>query len=515
MRSFPLSPHARIIMFAIVAYLAAFSAYTWAYLMDDAYIGFVFLENVLAGDGMRYFWNQPLVEGVTNIGWLASLAPFTLMFGSTLAAKVVGIGSVIVVMLCQYAVGLRLNSTLGGINARAAAAIPVVILLCTFDFMYFSVAGMETAFLAALLLGMALLVARNPHSLWLPVFGAFSFTVHPEAVVVLPIYWLLVARRAPARLLVRNVLIFLALLVAITVLRYLQFGMWLPNTFASKPSSLESIAQNLVHTVTGSNANLGFPLARVFILALPLGVVGGRRALRTNFATGALLIATALAGLLFAIYALPDWTASGRYFAPYLPAALLLMWLGLLTITLDTLPRVRWRVARWSLALGSVTIFALISFTVLWARLSPAWLDRYPGYVLASTPLVGPSLWMRDNLPPGSVIATRRIGALAYYSGHRVFDYKFGLTEPEVARLVARERGAFDLPTHPALAEVWQRNQPQYLLEDTEIMQSIIESAGGTSEGFTIHGIRYQVVRSFPIATGVDWTLAAAVPDAP
>ncbi len=98
--------------------------------------------------------------------------------------------------------------------------------------------------------------------------------------------------------------------------------------------------------------------------------------------------------------------------------------------------------------------------------------------------------------------------ALSYYSHCRVFDYTYGLTEPEVARLVARHGRRFDTPTDPALAALWRARVPDYLLEDAAMMDYIVAQAGGTRERFSIHGIWYSVVEQFPIGNEVQWVLA-------
>ena len=46
-------------------------------------------------------------------------------------------------------------------------------------------------------------------------------------------------------------------------------------------------------------------------------------------------------------------------------------------------------------------------------------------------------------LPPDATIATRRIGALAFHSERRVFDYVYGLTERDVASRVAALNDCF------------------------------------------------------------------------
>jgi hypothetical protein len=137
-----------------------------------------------------------------------------------------------------------------------------------------------------------------------------------------------------------------------------------------------------------------------------------------------------------------------------------------------------------------------------------AQMDTFPGYVLSSRNLVGPALWIRDHLPPQATIATRRIGALAYYSGRPIFDYTFGLPDREVAHLVAAAGHRFDVPNEPALAAVWRRRSPEYLLEDGAIIDLIASQAGGTRQRFSIHGQPYGVLKCFPIGPQQNWVLA-------
>jgi hypothetical protein len=279
-------------------------------------------------------------------------------------------------------------------------------------------------------------------------------------------------------------------------------------------------------------------------------------------------------GLLFALYARPDWTELGRYFAPYVPAALLLAGVGALDAERAVLTHARsgGLLRLWSLALAGVALAALLlggSFGLdradfyRWtapAVLALAWgialeaeyagdprglgggggrfrrglaplalaaaaalygaaatLARstegerlaYPGYILTSATLIPPALWMRDHLPPGTRIASRRIGALAYFSGHPVFDYSFGLTEPEVARLIRRRGGPFDDPGDPALAALWRQRAPDYLLEEADLVNRLGGLGGLGGQGvLRLHGMDYRVVRRFPIARGVEWVLA-------
>jgi hypothetical protein len=133
----------------------------------------------------------------------------------------------------------------------------------------------------------------------------------------------------------------------------------------------------------------------------------------------------------------------------------------------------------------------------------------YPGYVITGAGLVPPARWMRDHLPAGGVVASRRIGALSYYSEHPVFDYAFGLTEPAVARRVRLEGGApFETPSAPALADLWRERRPDFLVEDRDVLHAIAAAAGGTPRCFRVHGLAYGELRRFPIGDRVEWALA-------
>lgn len=479
--------------------------------VDDAFIGFQYLRNLLSGEGFVFHVGDVPVEGVTNIGWLLTLAPFCTIAEPTEVAKLAGLSFVLLTLTLTISLGRHLAEKVAHTEDQFALVFPPMLMLVTnFDFIYFSLAGMETGLLAAILMLMACIALHRPRSLWLPLLGAFAFLVHPEAVAVYPVYAALgfwrvkdtdaVARRKH----VVHVSILVGIVLVITCGRFAYFGDVVPNTFHSKPSDWPSVLQNGYAFLMGQNTNVAFPITGW--LALPVLLLGYRRLWHHAPASADMLAAICGIGLTFAVYSRPDWTILPRYFAPYLPASLLLLWAGLTEAI-----RLLWRDGvrqRTKHAIAAVAMLLLVLTNVSDCRQKMAQMDDFPGYVLASKDLIRPAKWLSENQPEGATIATRRIGVLAYFTHDRVFDYAYGLPDAAVARLVARHGERFDMPTDPALAELWKSASPDFLLEDGMVMDMIIAQAKGTREKFFIHGIEYRVIAKFPLGRNTEWVLA-------
>jgi hypothetical protein len=273
-----------------------------------------------------------------------------------------------------------------------------------------------------------------------------------------------------------------------------------PNTALAKPGDPRVLVVNLIELATGQHKGVPFPIDG---LGLPVLLLGWTRLRRGHPALADMLAAIVLAGFAFALYARPDWTETARYFAPYLPAALILFWTG----AVELAARLVRRPLTALVPLGA----AVLLIYAIGMGLRVGSLDRYPGYVMAGSTLAAPARWMRDNLPSDAVIATRRVGALAFHSERRVFDYVYGLADRQVARAVAAKGEPLFQPTDPALAWIWCHRSPDYLLEDGPILDDIARRAGGDRHRFVIHGIAYGVTRTFRIAPDIEWTLAERI----
>lgn len=474
-----------------------------SYLMDDAFIGLRYVDHALRGKGF-VFNSGETVEGVTNIGWLLLLLPFSAALGTALAAKLLGA----ICLAGTVLAATRVVSSIGGSRNDLifAAAIPLLIATQT-ELVLFSNLGMESPLLA---LALMLIGWRAAHGLTGPGIGCAAgllFSIHPEAVVIYPLAVAGVCGTgAAAWSRHRSGLAgWMFAVILITVTRWCYFGDLLPNTFYAKASSSGLALAQAIRWISGSNLNIPFPFAS--LLAAPFLAAGALAIRRSNPAVAAWLSASTAVGMLFCMYSGPDWTSLGRYFAPYVPAAMILFWRGFVSLA-----RIGGqRTGHGNLARGGViaVAIALVGVGVLKTHelISDEARQRYPGYVLMGSTLAEPAKWLGENLPADAVIATRRIGALSYFSDRRVFDYTFGLTDRGVARAIRNAGHGFHLPTDPALAELWQAAAPTHILEDRNVIEEIAAAAGGTPDDFLVHGKHYRALRGFRIGNTMDWML--------
>lgn len=495
------------VMLGVAAWVAAVSVIAWPYFMDDAFTGFTYARNLATGAGLTFHQHWPAVEGVTNLGWTLLLAGVGTFAPIPIAAKVLGAAFVVASAGLLWSVG---RSVLGG--HRLLPLAPILLLLTSAEFMYFSLAGMETSLLAAVLLLLALVSHARPRSMGLAALGALAFVIRPEAALVLPAYLFILALREPASRAraARIGAVYVGLIGIVTAGRFLVFGALVPNTLAAKPSSAGSVLGNIVGSLLVDNWVLPHPMT---LSALALVAVGAWALLRRSGPLGIMLVTIATVGLGFSFYALRDWTGLSRYLAPYLPAVYLLACSGLATLL-----QALWNWRRWSTSIVLpymvlTMALALTQLTFFAGLLSPERVNAYPGYVLMSERLERPSTWIKEHLPAGTVIATRRIGAVSYYSQLPIFDYAFGLTDAEVAQEVRTNGGAFALASAPALERAWRAADPRCILEDEAVMSSLADQSGGSLASFTVHGARYGEFARFPIGTGVDWILACRIGD--
>jgi len=503
-RGRPKIPRETIVVWgAVLAYVLILSFLMRKDFVDDAYIGFRYIDNVLQGHG--FVFNPPVrIEGVTNIGWLLVLTPFSVLFPVTASAKILS------GLLLVAAAAATAKLSVFAFEERGRFAAPAIwplALVANFDFLLFSSTGMETALMGFCLSGMILLAARRPTWTAAALLGAFAFLVRPESVLIFPLALALDAAFDAALWKKRalSLAVFISLIAGITILRRVYFGDFLPNTFYAKLPALDSVLENIGLFFLGAAGNIPPPFAGW--IALPLWINGAVCIRRKNRTAGSFAAAVLAAGILFSLYAPQDWTALGRYFAPYLPIATLVLLCGLADVV-RRLPPLFSKEGRPKLLVGLACVLLIaagVSRTLLFLLTDER--REYPGFVMTSLSLIEPSVWVRDHVPDRAVVATGRIGAISFFSEKRIFDYKYGLTERAVARLRRKLRREFVDPRDPELGDLWRAANPDYFLEDADRIASVFQLNRRTGSPIRIQGTDFRLLKTFKLGLFKDWAL--------
>lgn len=443
------------------------------WILDDAYISFRYALNMLQGHGLVFNPGER-VEGYTNFLWTMLMAiPIGLGFDPTLpsaiATMLIGLATIWLV----YAWGLRLASAHEGasIPQRLAHSLlpltaPLLLALNT-PFMLYGVrgSGMETALFSLLLVAGSWAVheagsARQCFRAGL-IFALMVMT-RPDGVLAVAMAGLyLLARSLPDWLkarpslgaLLRSPLAnyvygFLICFGPYYLWRYLYYGYPLPNTFYAK------VGSGWAQYLRGLNysyefaASMGWRfLTVVFLLGLIAvwwrvwrGKAFNWQVLRLETLHVIGLIALYL---LYIIYVGGDHFPGFRFFVPLIPLIALLIQQALLNIAQLRIGLLKGLEA-WPAPLGALALALLyLVFTAYQlpsSDIGVAWSPVRGEYnVVEKNRELG--LWLRDNTPADTVVATGIAGALPYYSGLRVID-TLGLNDLHIAHLEVEDMGA-------------------------------------------------------------------------
>ncbi len=499
-----------LILLLVVILILILGFFMRTIIMDDAYISLRYADNLLSGNGLVFNIGDK-VEGITNIGWTFFLVLFLPLLGSLLTIKIIGLILIFVTIYFQFRISLLLNN-------EKQLIVPALIILMTasqLEFILFSIAGMETALLSCLLSIMIWMVLKKKSIFLIAGFGSYLFLVHPEAILVYPLARLIqIAGNKFWNRIVKADYFYLFLVILFSLARYFYFNSLVPNTFQAKESSCKTILLNLFNAGTGNNSNIPILFTSPFTLIIMIfGIVS---IVRISKQAAAFLGASLLVGYSFSLYAPVDWTGLARYFAPYLPLAILILWQGI-AFFIDFLSQSFSWIMKFKgvliLMLSLALILPSISRTAFYLR--PINLERYPGFVLASRNLVKPAKWINKNTPPDSIIACRRIGALGFFSKRYIFDYLFGLTD----RTIARANGSTPaLIKDPIIGKIWRQKSPHYYLEDRNRVELLLNLTGENEFSFHIQGIEYKLIKSFIIGkqsdgNNVEWWLCKRIID--
>ena len=428
-----------------------------ASVVDDAFISFRYVENLLAGHGL--VWNLgERVEGYTNLLWVLMLA---------------ALSALTPLELPHLALGLNLLTfgltTLGLAQAErrlspGAWALPLAPLLYVGQSVVIEHAttGLETSFAAWIVtLGAgALLTGRRPLAvgallilgvltrpdfalLWAAAGAALTL----DAAMRAEGPW---RGRLGAALGVAAPYALSALPYALVMLwRHDYYGDWLPNTYYAKSADLPYWRQGERYAWT-------FFVGAHLWLTLPLGLAGLWAALRdhTTRAFGLFVLLGLPLHVLYVMRVGGDFMY-GRFFIVLLPLWALVVALG-----------VAGRSGRWRWAALALALLTTRGVPIIGPE-NTRWNITNEGAVYPVTAWwpelvidhhnwrAGKALGRLKERGITPIIATSGIGMVGYYSGLTVIDLR-GLTDHHTARLPVGKRGMpghEKWPSHAYLAE--------------------------------------------------------------
>lgn len=490
--------------------LVLLNTWEWRnFFVDDSFIGFRCIENFLAGHGFVFNPGER-VESVTNIGWLAAITPLTLIWKTHLAGKIAGVISLLAAVFLVCLLGARIDKALKSDGEISLLGFMVPLLVFSEPALqYFSLSGMETAFLVCFISASALLAEKSNGLIYVGLLTGLAYSIRPECLILFPLVLLLTVMSGQngfntgRRRVLIAVCVWASVIFMITAARIAYFGDMLPHTFYAKPASFLSAILRAYKLVTGDRVNTAFPFNCFF--ALPFLIYGAFHLQKKVSATLTVLAGASVLGFIFAIYSPEDWTCTPRYFAPYMPFAMFLLFAGLQNIVNNASSAGK---SWFKMLLAASFLLVLVFFRFEQIKLlGNNARGKYPGYVLTSEALFPAVADMAGLIKKDEWFAARRIGLLGYAGGFRVFDYVFGLPDREVVQARAKnEKRYFEDPGDSGLKDLWMQRKPGYLLEDRSRLLKLGSVVNGKIE-LQIHGCRYLEIRSYKLGKDEDWVL--------
>jgi hypothetical protein len=391
--------------------------------LDDAWIHQTYARN-LAASGQWSYTAGTVSGGSTSPLWTLLIA------AADLISDQAGLWLTFVFSILLFS----LTIWLGVKTLSALADLPFTgllfaafVLASEWHLLWAAGSGMETILYSALIMVLFFLLAQE-HPRWaeISLFAGLILWVRPDGLTLLgPILLVFVSRclqkKEPVRAIFALILPFIALLLAYITFNFATTGAFFPNTFYAKQQEysilwtqplLARIGQEALPVLTGTG-----------IILLPGFIAAIVYAFRRRSVPAAGMILWILGSILVYAIRLPVTYQHGRYLIPIIPPYLVLGLLGMFGM-LQHIRLPRWqKLGQFSWVTLTLCTAVAFYFTGLSAyRQDISLIDRL---------MVQPARWVAENIPTEKIIAVHDIGAMGYFSGHRLVDLA-GLANPEV-----------------------------------------------------------------------------------
>ena len=243
------------------------------YPVDDAYISFRYLKELLAGHGLVYNIGEH-VEGYSNFLWMMLVAPgMALGRDPVLVARALGVVCMLVALTCTWGLTRRISTGTG------AAALAAVMFASLTSVAFWSAAGLETPLVAALVAASiwSLFHEADGGPCWRTgVLMALLALSRPEMILVvgLILLWELLDNQARFRLTVSRGLRWHACIVVLVYVPYTCWRVWYYGNLLPATVRVKSTGLNLHTLVRGGYYLLSFLGQRGMLSIAALALIG-------------------------------------------------------------------------------------------------------------------------------------------------------------------------------------------------------------------------------------------------
>lgn len=411
-----------VVALALIFAAASFYAARLYAACDDTYIYLVYVKNLFGGNGLTF--NGMKVQGFTSVLWITLIAAGRLLTEAlpTVPDRL-SMASGVFVMVMAYRVGRRLGLS------RARALITPALLAGTGDFAFYMGNGLETVFFAGMvLLSLRLVYADAPNralrSFGLPLVLALTIFARPEGVLVAAVVIAFLAWQSETASLGRCLLWMVILIAPVTLATRVYYGSFLPNTYYAKAGAgFANAGQGLLYLMHFMKAKVFIVLAFIYLAAHKRAVMG-RRATPLFVLVIVYVVHITIQG--------GDNLVGHRAFLPVLPVMYLTVTLGF--------RRLHGLAA--GLALLFVTTFHVANYnygTIIGGSFQLPVREQIDLWRSGFTRRHATGLYLKENYPPGTVVALNAAGIIPYFSEMPTLDM-LGLNNKYIARRGRRDR---------------------------------------------------------------------------
>ena len=467
---------------------------------EDAFISFRYANNFVMGFGLVWNTGDPPVEGYTNFLWviLCSIG-LLLTLELTTFSQFLGILSGVITLIYVYKIAKKIF----GFKTKIAL-IPCLMLAVSGPFATWASSGMETNLFTLFILGsiyyeLNFWLNHKPNSLiFLFLFLLLATLTRPEGLIfflILFVFHLLKNRESKSSSQFRQSLLaaFIIFIIPFTVYliwRFSYFGYLLPNTYYAKTGGgifqwlrgLAYILYFFLHYLLPA-----LPVLTLFIwisldrIKIKMAVHEIVLKLNNDIRAYAFLIFISICILysVYIIYIGGDYMAMYRFFVPILPFVYLL-----LTQCYNIISTSASNTNNRNLS------FILLIFFILGTIIQSTPLDKfvfaksirqhgqYQGVLFErwhSNRLIALGKFFNNyKTSYNESIATDAIGAIAYYSGLKVYDYH-GLVDSHISHLENENLGK-GFPGHEKKDYVYiLSKKPTFLMFNRELTKNQAE----------------------------------------